>query len=700
MASFASFQALLAARVQRAPASLCMTNASEEHRMRVERAAISDQQRRISREAAALHAVERLTEKDEDGGLPLPWEQSLRGAASHSVQVGNMFSGLYCQITEPHMDGMEVIRTTKQITEDADRRSAKQQQQQQQQGEHRQQQQREEVVPHGALRRPKNGARSAASPSSSRALLALVQEAARLEQLTRLAQLGGAPKGRRRTRGADEDADADDGRLQLSDLLIRGSDLFAHIDPPEPQQPRAAAAADDSGAAAATASAGEPSTAAASTRAPAVCLSRAGLSFRLSFSEGCTASALVDVRNASASTVHFRWTDADGGAEGAPSAFVLSAPELFVLPRSSLSVCATYAPLHPGVHRQRLRLTPVDVDDESDARDQDGGEQSTLLVLEGVSSDPAVLEPARASAARRTVMAALHAHCAALVTVRARAGRSAEDAAALRPPASVQRALFTRLNGGARLFHHADLSAQWWALWEDARALHRPLERAALQWDMDADTVRRAIDAVPARHRDRVAALSGRLEELRAAGAARPPVHPARAQLLSGLLSAVARGLPTFAQSLRASLRHCEAAPWERRAAAAEAERVGGLSSADGPPAEPQQSSAEEARGDAEWREREQRYREEVAAEARAVLLAAVGAFAQRAQPEGSDAEPEAAAEAEAEATAEAEAAELPRPFRVVLVEPEPVEPTPDSRKPKKKPGQPQTPLSSAARKR
>ena len=44
---------------------------------------IGDQERRIAREAAAVHSVERLTAKEEDGGLPLPWEQSLprRGVA-------------------------------------------------------------------------------------------------------------------------------------------------------------------------------------------------------------------------------------------------------------------------------------------------------------------------------------------------------------------------------------------------------------------------------------------------------------------------------------------------------------------------------------------------------------------------------------------------------------------------------------------
>ena len=88
--------------------------------MKVERASISDQQRRIAREAAAQHSVDRLTDKEEDGGLALPWEQSLRGAAVHEVQVGHLFSGLYCRITQPSMDEMSIIRTSKQLREAAE----------------------------------------------------------------------------------------------------------------------------------------------------------------------------------------------------------------------------------------------------------------------------------------------------------------------------------------------------------------------------------------------------------------------------------------------------------------------------------------------------------------------------------------------------------------------------------------------------
>ena len=669
--SFSTFQSSLAGRVGRSPSSLCVTNAGEEYRMRVERAMIGDQERRIAREAAAAStSVERLT--SEGGGRrvwPLPWEQSLRGAASHSVQVGNLFSGLYCHITQPEMKEMEIIRTTKQI-EEADEEEG-------------------EVQPHppNPLAPRRRSSFKAKAKSSSSHLIGLVQEAARLQQLIRLAQLGRreAP----RARGDEEElpqlggvlsgrAEEADGRsrLKLADLLIKGTPLFSDLHPPPPPPPPPTveeAFAQSSPQEAAEV--GRPLGAERSSSSPSLFLSCRVLSFSgLVFYPGEVQSRHLQLHNMTDSTLHFEWVDTAGRAdEDAMSAspFLLSPSSHYVLPHSSLSLCVTFAPLSCGVFRQRMRLVRVDGDDEEGEVKQEEVE----LRLEGVSRDPTLVDEAiRGVEARREVMTQLHSHVGGLLSSVVKGWVTSLPAPP--PPPSEQRLLFTRVNGAAPLYFHPSLIEQWWEVWESVKALYPPLTRPHLQWDLSVEALRGAIEAVPFRHRSLVPSLISRVDELTSASKERPPIHPARVHLFSSLLKEVARTLPSFAESLRTSMQLNEPSPWERRAAEKKVTEVDLLSPASATPSlpdatvavagavtvaavavvaesQPQPSldtaapsvvvsplTAEEERLDSEWRERSLRYEEDLRVETSAVLSAAFAHFASQAQPEGSDAAP------------------------------------------------------------
>ena len=741
--NFSSFQSSLAGRVGRSPSSLCVTNAGEEYRMRVERAMIGDQERRIAREAAAVHSAERLTRKEEEGGLALPWEQSLRGATSHSVQVGNLFSGLYCHITQPEMKEMEIVRTTKQIEEadeddgdvlssmnpSASTLSAVQQRQ----------------------RRRSIKAQKAAKSGSSQ-LIGLVQEAARLQQLIRLAQLGS--RDQRRGENAEDpsqqggfinagnnEVDRRD-RLKLADLLIKGTPLFSDLLPPPPPPPPPAVDEDESPQLTAREAGetqrslkGEEST----SIAPSLFLSCSLLSFSgLVFYPGELQSRHLQLHNQSNSTLHFEWVDA-GEREGTTaSPFLLSPSSHYVLPHSSLSLCVTFAPPSCGVFRQRMRLVQVDGDDEGE--EELRGEVE--LRLEGVSRDPTLVDEAfRGVEARREVMSGLHSHMGGLVSSVVKGWVTSIHAPS--PLPSEQRLQFTRMNREQRLHFHPSLIGQWWEVWEKVKSLYPPLTRPHLQWNLSVEALRGAIEAVPPRHRSLVPSLLERVELLSTASKERPPIHPARAHLLSSLLKEVVRSLPSFAGSLRSSLQVNEGKPWERRAAERKANEVdpSAITTAVNPPsatpalpdatvpvtstattvavpvaaeALPQPAldgvaappvvvsplTAEEEKVDAEWRERSLRFEEDLRVETTAVLSAVFSHFASQAQPENTDAAPslietETVTATPAPPTAEGEVKEkaegeveksvaavlLPRPFRSVVVEVEVAEVVVDPKK-------------------
>ena len=591
-------------------------------------------------------------------------------------------------------------------------------------------------MPSQPQRQRRRAGGAAAAKSGNRGLLALVEEAARLQQLTRLAQLGRKEERRNRrldgqTAGEAEGGEGEEGqdggrRLRLKDLQLKGTDLFADLQPP-PGAGKAEKAdmADEDEAAeaekerAASHRPSSPSTSAASASAstsssPSVVLSSPFLLFSLAFYPGEVRSAAVEVHNGTEETVHFEWREEGGqDAEEASSAspFLVSHPSHYLLPHSSLSLCVTFAPPSCGLFRRRLRLVRLDEDEEEGVRLQ--GEVE--LTLEGVSRDPTQVDDAREGReARRAVMQRLHADTLAVVA--SVVGSWTHSVPPPPPPPAAQRLLFFRANRSEGLHFHPALVDDWWAVWQAAVALHRPLSRPAMQWDLSVACLRSAIDAVPLRHRLQVPALTARVDALAAASRERPPVHPVRAELLSSLLQQLGCALPAFADSLRRSLHLDEATPWERRAAERRRAEETAAAAATSVPATPKPStattaavppttsassptappptasptadsgegdgggdgapltvsavpalSAEEERLDAEWRERSLRCGEELRVETAAVLSSAMALFASAASPEGSDAAPSAE-------TVDRQPA-LPRPFRCVVVEAEaPVE--------------------------
>ena len=140
---WSQFQSSLASRVNRDESLLCLTNAGDEWRMKQERSMLYEQKKRIARQAAAQHTTTNIqlslpsaatidgdnnndsNNPDTDiqglSGTALPWEQSLRGAVNHSIQIGNMFTGLYCIVGQTEMKDMQIIRSNKQIQEDRQR---------------------------------------------------------------------------------------------------------------------------------------------------------------------------------------------------------------------------------------------------------------------------------------------------------------------------------------------------------------------------------------------------------------------------------------------------------------------------------------------------------------------------------------------------------------------------------------------------
>ena len=636
--------------------------------MRVERASLGEQQRRIAREAAAQHCAMRLTDKEEDGGLSLPWEQSLRGAAVHEVQVGNLFSGLYCRITMPTMDDMTLIRTTQQITEAEQREDDGEEEEEQEEGE-------AEPVRGGAARPSAGRSTLLGGQSSSRALVSLVQEAARLQQLTRLAHLGRRGH-KRRSRGPQREArdgeaeEEEEGekepvqggvaaaRLKLSDLLIRGSPLLAELTPSTPAPGGEATRASRLMTPPSSSSSSLlPPSSASSSASPGLLACPSLLSFPARpWYEGEVESRTVQLSNSTDRTLHFDIAAVEegpaglaggGGGAGGPSGpFFVSHPSHYLLPHSAVSLFISFAPAGCGVYRQRLCV--VEVDGESaDACEVE-------LLLEGVSAEPALLDNRGSSAsACRRVMSDLHSDASSLLT--SLVGGWMADAAAARPLDAEQRPSFTRLNRAAGLHYHPNLAPAWWALWEDVRALHPPLRRPAMQWSLRVQQLQDALHTAPARHRGRARQLQQRLEQLKEAARERPAVHPARARLLSSLLSALARALPSFASELQASLQLSEQPPWAARRAERE-QRVaeageqlqpsaeGAVQQLQQPPVEQagaaKGDSEEETRADAGWKELRLQWRVELHAETAAVLSAALDLFAARAQPEGSDKAP------------------------------------------------------------
>ena len=612
---FAAFESALAARVRRSAGELCMTNAGAEHRLRVESAMLSEQEQRIAREAAARHAG-RLTVREDDGGLSLPWEQSLRGAVSHSAQVGNMFTGLYCRITQPDMQRMDIVRTTRQISSDttlSDRQP--------------------QPADDGRLRlRPAvRRGRGAGEGAVGR----LVEEAARLAQLQRLTLLGRSSGAR--LRGGQQAAEAGGSSGGLSELIVVGQPLFEQLTPPPlPEQAAAEGegAVDSQQAAVGT----EQPDSNALLRCPALVLSQSLLAFRCR--RGCDSVPTLPLllHNSSPRTRQFSWTAAASSPSSSP--FLLSPDSGFVLPHSSLPLCVSFAPSTCGSYRQTLRLQLRDEDGEED-EGHTAAAALPLLVLTGSCEEPAGSErEAEVEEAKGRVLRSLLAAHPAV--------RPQPSSPSPPPASSTERLLFTRRNSAMRLHHHRQLMPHWWRLWEDTRLLHRPLQRQAMSWSLEAEQLRAAIAALPARHQQphspAADGLLARYHELRLQAEDRPQPHPSRCRLLSSLLSAFASALPPFAAGLRLELSGSRA---EQPAAAEDAAL---------------QAAAVTAEAEAELRL-------QLEAESARVLSGCLAHFAAAAQPEGSDEAAAAADEAEAAQATEAEEAgrqphSLPLPFR------------------------------------
>ena len=702
-AAFSAFQSALASRVDRPAAALCMTNASDEYRARMERAAVNEQEKRIARQAAAAHIDAKLTAADEEGGLPLPWEQSLRGATNHSVGVGGLFSGLYCKITQADMREMEILRSVKAITEQPT-----------------------------LATQPTNRAKAArivrpmaaADTQHSAAATQLMDEAARLRQLSRLGTLGSKGRARATQQSGSTDReeqtaaqDEEDATLRLGDLIIRGTPLFDNLDPPSPSA-LARAAASDSKLALGHVSLNEADNTVVSPQANV----DASLTFNLS-SDSLTfqhvnfphdkRSQHVTLHNSSRWSLHFAFSRLSHQSAfemcspGLParSAFVLSHPVGHVLPLSSIAVCVTFCPPAAGVWVERWRLTQIDYDGES----QPLADATFMLVG---SSYPTL-------APRNTAAASQWCHDSSgpsLLTSSVEqlgwqnAEVSASALSASHSPADVLsvaelRLAFCRANDSRRLHFHHWLLPEWLRLWHDVRRLHRPLDQQRMEWQLSAQQIEQAIERLPRRHKQRQSALTARLSELLALAAVRPAPHPARQTLLASLLSALATALPAFASQLRLVHKNSLPPPWENRARARETQLMALEDTAataamgretdeqrqqrdgDGVDGEqqqqplPAQQQPEEAaraheleeRADSEWRQRQSDYQQRLENESRLVIAAIVNAFEACAGAMGSD-QPPPEAEQLSEDAPRAQLLPVAFPTLVVETEPEPVQ--------------------------
>ena len=583
-AAFSAFQSALASRVLRPAESLCMTNASDEYRQRQERAALNEHEKRIARQAAATHITlaDKLTAAQSEGGLPLPWEQSLRGATNHSVGVGGLFSGLYCRITQPDMKEMEIVRSVKIIDE----------------------QPLLSTKPRGrgkggkAARQWAGADGRQSAQQQSVAALQLVEEAGRLQQLSRLGTLGVRSKakatGQEQTAAVDDAAAEDEeAMLRLGDLIVRGTPLFDGIEPPPLPSKAATEAAlltsrgGDSAADEAGVSAVSEQQSVGAEVALSFVLSRSNVAFQQRHFPGSKCSAFVTVHNPTASTLQFAFSrlphhsafDACSPHLPGRSSFVLSHPAGYVLPRSSLELCVTFAPSAAGVWTERWLVEHTDRDGESHTlapatlsitgtsqatvaphNNNNNNTNSNTPYSRGGQTPPSAPHTLRSIRQEETVAASFHSSSSL---------SSSELPSAPRPstlPDSELRSAFCAANSSRRLHFHRSLMAHWWSLWSDVRQLHRPLDRQRMEWRLSAQQIEHAIDQLPRRHKPRQAALHARLEELQALAAVVPTPHPARVALLASLLAALASGLPAFASQLRLVHKHTQPPPWETRA--------------------------------------------------------------------------------------------------------------------------------------
>ena len=717
--AFSAFQSLLAARVQRPAGSLCMTNASDEYRVRMERAAINEHEKRIARQAAAAHIDAQLTAADEEGGLALPWEQSLRGATNHSVGVGGLFSGLYCKITQADMKEMEIVRSVKMMEEQPS------------------------LSTQPRARRPGRPALTGEAHQSA-AAARLVDEAARLQQLSRLGTLGSKEPAHRRQQPSEQTAAAeqDEATLRLGDLIVRGTALFDCLDPPPPPPAPSTAAAAGSHvelAAAVHTTAESGADEAESGPLPlSFVLSCSSLSFQQAHFPADKQSAHLTLHNPTASTLHFALSrlcqqsafDACTAPLPARPSFVLSHSTGHVLPLASIELCATFAPPAAGLWVERWQLAHVDQDGESQPL------AAAVLTLTGSSHPP----PARHSSALASQSIARGDSLLTPPSLTQRqqpeqdnavlspffsSSSSSSSSAAVGFAGAALRAAFCSANGDRRLHFHRWLMPQWWRLWHDVRQLHRPLDRQRMEWQLSARHLQAAIEQLPRRHSQRQSALRGRLDELQALAAVQPRPHPARTALLASLLTALSAALPPFGCQLRLVHKLSLPPPWEGRARAKEREMMEWEDSLprmtdeqrhaamelrrkqqqeeaelEDPPQQQQQPGdgqaeeevgqpatvvsdaelvkrreeaarvrGEEQRADADWRQRHSEYQQRLEEESRRVLAAVISAFEAQAGMLGSDEAPPDAEKLSAEAEQQVQ---LPVAFPTLTIEPEP----------------------------
>ena len=560
--AFSSFQSRLASRVSRSPALLCMTNAADEWRVRMERAAINEQEKRIARQAAAAHIDAQLTVADSDGGLPLPWEQSLRGATVHSVGVGGLFSGLYCKITQADMSEMEIVRSVKLIEE-------------------------QPALSTQAARAGRGGGRSVRSlPSAashhSVAAIQLMDEAARLQQLSRLGTLGRKEKAHRGQQSTSRDRSevaeergVDEATLRLGDLIVRGTPLFDNINPP-PQSPTAAAtgaaASEHRSAADHTADSRCADSDGSEVEPVSFQLSRSYIAFQQTHFPHVKQSAHVTLHNSTRSTLHFALSrvphqsafEACSPPLPARSSFILSHPVGYVLPLTSIDLCVTFSPPASGVWLERWQLTQTDHDGESQPV------AAATVTLTGTSHPTPPPHNHTAVSQHHTDQQTMLDLLSTTTQQSSQPSASHTDGLPSSATGTTSdaelRSAFCSANSSRRLHFHRWMMPQWWRLWNDVRQLHRPLHRQTMEWKLSAQHIQHAIEQLPSRHTERQSALTARLNELQALAAVIPAPHPARLTLLASLMGALVAALPPFASQLRLLHKHTLSPPWEDRA--------------------------------------------------------------------------------------------------------------------------------------
>lgn len=329
----------------------------------------------------------------------------------------------------------------------------------------------------------------------------------------------------------------------LADMIVRGSDLFDGLLPPE-VGPSVTDAEETLDLGAPTPIAEE-----VPSEGPSVTISSGTdrLYLRSPATTAASDRATITVTNNGTCALYVEWRLDAERASGASDAGLFSTADAAAM-------------LKPGQSLETL----FRFDAPAKAAGGAGG-ASFLAQYTLVTSPP--LDPARRAPAQLT----LRGVCGGTDTgVRARqaaerrvASREAGGAAGdiLRrvvarvkpsePPESERPRAFYRANRAMRLFYTPKVLAEFRALAQDVLESQTRLVRNSMVWDYSARTIERWIQAIPRRYQDRVRDFQRRYRSLVEKAKVRPPPNPTSYAIVSALLRRLGRAMPRVSRDLR-----------------------------------------------------------------------------------------------------------------------------------------------------